>query len=241
MFVRKNFLFEADAGGSGSAGGDGGDKGGTGNGTPAAPATKTNEVDLKTLSGDQLAQVLENKELWNLPRVKELREKAAQADKLIKAQSDAEEKTLTEQKKFEELAIKKGDELTKAQQQVQKLTIDNALTAALYKENVVDVDGALKLANRDKITITEDGSISGVEDTVNALKTDKSYLFNAGTGKPNNVGSPTNPNNANDQNGGNAKFKRSQITPSFYQANAKAINEAYAAGLVEDDGPAPAQ
>ncbi len=242
MLVRKQFLLQADGGAGGSAGGEG-DKGGEGTTTSTTSTQSTttgDKVDLTKLSGDQLATIMEGQEFWNLPRMKSLREKAAQADKLIKDQSAAEEKALADQKKFEELANKRGTDLTEAQKQIQNMKIDQALTNALVKENVVDLDGGLKLADRSKVKIAEDGTISGVEDALNALKTDKGYLFKAGSSTTTSIGTATNANNGGGDTG-SAKFKRSQITPAFYAENAKEINQAYAAGLVEDDGPAPQQ
>jgi hypothetical protein len=77
--------------------GDGGGSGGDGGGS-------NSNIDLKTLSGDQLQQVLENPNLWNLPRVKELRDQAAEAKKLKDAQDAAEQKRLEDNKEFETLA-----------------------------------------------------------------------------------------------------------------------------------------
>jgi hypothetical protein len=245
VLVRRHFLMEANNdGGGGSAGGDGNDKGGAAATTtdtkPAQSNTTGSDIDLSTLSGDQLAKVLENKELWNLPRIKELRDGAAEAKKLKDAQAAAEEESLKNQKKFEELATKRGDEVTTLKKQLETRDINQALTLALVKENAVDVDGALKLADRSKLSIDENGVVSGVEEALTALKTEKAYLFTTGDTKPTSVGSATNPNNGGGPSGP-AKFKSSQITPEFFKANEAEINTAYSLGLIEDDGPPPQQ
>lgn len=200
--------------------------------TPAA-----NEPDLSKLSADQLTKVLENPELWNLPRIKELREAQTNLKKLQDQQSKDADKKLEEDKKFEELATKKQQENEALQEQLKTQTINQALTNKLVAESVVDLDGALKLVDRAKVSVDDNGNVQGIDEALTALKTDKSYLFKPGSTTPS-VGTPTNPGNGNQPPTGPAKYKRSQITPEFYKANADEINKAAAAGLIEDDGPA---
>lgn len=205
-----------------------------------AQATATSDVDLAKLPADQLTKVLENPELFKLPRIQELMNDSKEYKKLAKSQQEAEDKQLKEQQKWEELASKKTKEADELRGQFKTLTINQALTTKLVAAGVVDLDGALKLADRSKIEVGEDGQVKGVDEAFEALKSDKAYLFNADS-KPATVGSPTNPNNGGDKPSGPSKFKRSQITPAFYAANKADIDAAALAGLIEDDGPAPAQ
>ena len=118
------------------------------------------------------------------------------------------------------------------------MSTNQALTTLLVKENVIDLDGALKLIDRGKITVKDDGTVEGAEDAISALKTDKAYLFTTQSGNRSGVGTPSNQGNQG-QSQGPAKFKRSQLMgpdgTKFYQEHKAEIDAAYAAGLVEDD------
>ena len=201
----------------------------------AASSAGTQEIDLASLPPEQLEKVLENKALWDLPRIKTLREKAANADKLTADQQAAEQKALEEQGKFKELAEKRAAELESTQKQVQKMTVDNALTLKLAPLGVVDLSAALQLIGRDQIKVSETGEISGIDEAIESLKKDKAYLFNGSSSGTQNVGSASNTGNGN---GGQTvtKFKRSQLQDkAFYDANRDAILAAHKAGQIEDD------
>lgn len=198
--------------------------------TPAAPST----VDLAKLEGAELEKVLENPNLWHLPRIKELRDAKAAHDKLLKEQAQAEEKTLEEQNKHKELAEKRATDLAAANAKIQEMTVNQQLMTKLTPLGVVDLDGALKLIDRSKIAVDDSGNVTGVDEAIEALKTDKAYLFNANGGTQPKLGAPS--NGQTPPNGAPMKFKRSQLQdPAFYKANEKEIEAAYKAGLIEDD------
>jgi len=204
---------------------------------PATPPTPpTGEVDLKTLSAEQLQQVLENPNLWNLPRVKELRDQAAEAKTLKDAATAAENKRLEDNKEFETLAESRKTDLETAQGQIKTMRIDQALTNKLVPEGIVDLDAALKLVDRSKLTIDDNGVVSGIDEVLASLKTDKAYLFNnTGTPPDPSLGTPSNPTGGTPPTGP-AKFKRSQLRDAkFYTENRDEIIKAQAAGLIEDD------
>lgn len=212
----------------------------TGGGTPpTAPTTPpADNFDPSKLTPEQLTKVLENENLWKTPRLSELLNHSKEL-KTLKTQAEQQtEAQLAEQKKFEELATKRGDDLTKATQTITQLRQDQALANELVKAGVVDLDAALKLADREKLAIDEaTGKVTGVETVITALKADKTYLFN-GNGTNVEIGSPTNGGNggANPPGGTQFKFKRSQLKDStFYNANRDAILEASKAGLIEND------
>lgn len=203
---------------------------------PTPPAAPEGQIDLKTLSADQLQQVLENPNLWNLPRVKELRDQAAEAKTLKDAATAAENKRLEDNKEFETLAESRKTELETAQGQIKTMRIDQALTNKLVPEGVVDLEAALKLVDRSKITIDDNGVVSGIDDVLASLKTEKTYLFNnTGTPPDPSLGTPSNPTGGTPPTGP-AKFKRSQLRdPKFYTEHRDEIIKAQAAGLIEDD------
>lgn len=220
------------------AGGGNPDPNGGGNPNPnpnPAPAAG-GDLDLSTLPPDQLQKVLENPNLWKLPRVQELVKSSQDLKKLQDEQKTAEEKRLEEQNEHKTLAEQRKGELETANATIQTMRIDQALTTKLVPEGVVDIEAALKLADRSKIEVGDDGSVKGIDDVINSLKTDKAYLFGKGGGPT--LGGPTNPGN---QPSGPAKFKRSQLQDNaFYQEHRKEILEAQKAGLIEDDLTAPA-
>lgn len=220
-----------DAGGTPPAAGDQGTQ------TPPAGDSAPSAVDLTKLSADDLTKVLENPNFFNIPRVKELREKAAQADKLLADQQKAVEDKLKEEKKWEELSTQKENENQTLKQQIQEMSVNQALMGKLAGENVVDLDGALKLIDRSKISVDSNGTVTGVDDAISSLKTDKAYLFSEGT-QPK-VGGPSNPGGGQEPSGP-MKFKRSQLTQAFINANKDAVMAAMNAGQIEDDGPPPA-
>jgi len=209
--------------------GDGGGSGGDGGGS-------NGNVDLKSLSAEQLQQVLENPNLWNLPRVKELRDQAAEAKKLKDDAAAAEQKRLEDNKEFETLAETRKADLDKANDTIKNMRIDQALTNKLVPGGVVDLEAALKLIDRSKVQIDDNGNVSGIDEVIESLKTDKAYLFNksGGSNDPN-LGTPSN-NNGGDGGGAPSKFKRSQLKdPKFYADNRDEIIKAMRAGLIEDD------
>lgn len=207
-------------------------------GTPPAPAAPVDNFDPTKLTQDQLNKVLENQELWKNPRLAGLLESDKQLKQLQKDKETQTEQQLTEQKKFQELAEKRATDLATATETIQKMQVDQALTNKLVKENVVDLDGALKLIDRTKIQVDDNGTVTGVDEALTSLKTDKAYLFNASGTPPAQpvVGNPSNPS-APASGSGNFKFKESQLTTAFYNAHKAEVDEAGRLGLIEPDGP----
>lgn len=224
------------------------DDGGAGGSNPPTPPAPTPPADPgkggdafnpEALTSDQINQILEkNPHIWKADRIAELREKSKKYDDAQAAATAAENKALEEQGKFKELADKQASENEKLRGQLKESSINAALTTKLAPLGVVDLEGALKLIDRSKVEVKDDGTIDGIDAAVEALKTDKAYLF---TGTPGGtapkVGSPTNPGNGSGT--GTPKFKASQLRgpegAKFYQENRKEILEAQAAGLIEQD------
>lgn len=194
--------------------------------------------DPKTASPEQLAAVLDNPNFWQLNRVKELQNQAAEGQKLKKQQEKATEDQLKEQKKWEELAAKRGEDLEKANKTIQELTVNQELSNKLTPLGVVDISAALKLIDRTKIEVGEDGNVKGIDEAIEALKTGSPYLFNGSQSGGGTVGNPTNPANGGGS-GDKPTFKASQLRgpegAKFYQEHRKEILEAQAAGRIEQD------
>lgn len=91
------------------------------------------------------------------------------------------------------------------------MRIDQALTNKLVPGGVVDAEAALKLIDRSKVQIDDNGNVSGIDEIIESLKTDKAYLFNKSGGS-------NDPNLGTHRiimvatwSGAPSKFKRSQL------------------------------
>lgn len=214
-------------------------KGGTTPPTTTPPATTEKPGSGKTfdpseLSDDQLAKVLEDKRFWQHSRVKQLQDRAKLADTLEKEKQEAEDAKLKEQGKLQELLDKKTQELDSLKTQMTSQKVDMAIQAEAMKTGVVDVEAALKLIDKSKVTISDDGQVSGVADAVKSLIEAKPYL--AGKGTTTTVGQGSNP--GGDGNSVPKKFKASQLKDvKFFRENEADIMKAMKLGLIEDDIP----
>lgn len=222
--------------GNGAGQGDGNNNGGQGGGDGKQNQNGGQGAGSQNQGGQDSFDVdkaLENKDLWAHPRLKELTAAQAELKKLKDQQAKADDDKLKEQNQFKELSEKKDGELAAANETIKNMRIDQALTTKLVGEKVVDLDGALKLVDRSKLSIDDAGNVSGVDDALAALKTDKAYLFNnSGSGG---VGAPSNPGNGG-QPSGPMRFKQSQLSdPTFYKENRDEIIKAAKAGLIEMD------
>lgn len=197
------------------------------NATPVTPDGKDAKGGENTFD----ERVFEDPRLWTHPRFKALNERAKKADALEKAQAEAEEKRLEDAKKYEELATKRAQERDEIKSKYTSQLQDNRIITEANKIGVVDIDTVLRLVDRNSITINDDGSVSGVEQAIQSLLTDKPFL--KGTGKAAPIGSPSTP--GADANSEIKTFKLSQLTPEFYRAHEKEIDAAQLAGKIEDD------
>lgn len=177
------------------------------------------------LTDEQLAAA------FNHPRFKSLNERAKKADELERQQQEAERKAAEKQGKFKDLYKSAEERATKAEAALKQTRIENAATLAAAKLGVIDPAAAIKLMDQSSITVSDDGTISGVEDAVKALQQSSPYLFK--TPAQGSVGDGnTNPGNgANNQA---SEFTYSQIQDlEFYKKNQAAIDKAVAEGRID--------
>lgn len=175
------------------------------------------------LTDEQLAAAFQH------PRFKSLNERAKKADELEQQAKDAAEAAAKEQGKFEDLYKTANERATTLEGQLKQTRIENAVTLEAAKLGVVDPVAAVKLLDQSNISVSDDGTISGVAEAVKALQTSSPYLFK--TPAQGSVGSGTNP-----ANGGNtqSEFSYSQIQDlAFYKANQAAIDKAVAEGRID--------
>lgn len=197
---------------------------------PENGSSQTPVIDLKNLTAEQLAQVYENPNLYNHPRFKDLSIAKKERDDLLQKQKDLEDKTLAEQNKFKELAEKRETEVKELKSNLTNQRIDTAIERTAIKAGISDSEAALKLISRGTITVTDTGEITGVEDAVKQLVTDKPYL--TGSSAPT-LGSPSNPDGSQTQL---KRFKLSQTqNAEFFKKNEADILASMKAGLVEND------
>jgi len=207
-----------------------------GNGDGADPTKTDNTVKPdaeKPKDGEKAfdESVFDDPRLWTHPRFKSLNDRAKKADKLEKEKSEAEEKALADNKKFEELATKRAEERDDIKSKYTQSLQDNRIITEATKIGVVDIEAVLKLVDRSNIAIDDNGTITGAIEAVQALVAAKPFL----KGKTNvTIGSPTNP--GADSDNAPKSFKLSQLQdPVFYKEHEADIAKAYAAGKIEDD------
>ena len=187
-----------------------------------------------TKSGEKAfdESVFDDPRLWTHPRFKSLNERAKKAEMLEKAQAEAEEKRLADAKKFEELATKRAQERDEIQSKYTSQLQNNRIITEASKIGVVDIDTVLQLVDRAAITVNDDGSVSGVEQALQALLAAKPFLKGKSNQAP--IGSPSSP--SDDANSDVKTFKLSQLqNPTFYREHEKEIEKAMLAGKIEDD------
>ena len=210
------------------------DNKGTGAGADPSKTVITVKPDADDPKGGEKAfdeKVFDDPRLWQHPRFKSLNERAKKASVLEKAQKVAEEKSLADNKKFEELATKRETERDAVQSKYTSSIQDNRIITEASKVGVVDIEAVLKLVDRANIAIDDNGNVTGAVEAVQALLTAKPFLKGKAATT---IGSATNPGADSDTIV--KKFKLSQLNdPVFYKANEKEIAEAYKAGLIEDD------
>jgi hypothetical protein len=176
------------------------------------------------LTDEQLAAA------FNHPRFKSLNERAKKADELEQAAAKAAEEAAKEQGKFEDLYKTANERAEKAEAAVKQVRIENAVTVEAAKLGVIDPAAAIKLMDQSGISVSDDGTISGVAEAVKALQTSSPYLFK--TPAQGSVGG----GDTNPAGGGNtaSEFTYSQIQDlAFYKANQAAVDKAVAEGRID--------
>jgi len=186
--------------------------------------------DSKSLSDEDFAKIFDDARLWNHPRFKQLNDDAKVGRTASKKLEDLETAKLEENKQYKELAEKQKAKFEAAEKRIQIMNIAQTLGAK-------DLEVITKLVDQDKITVAEDGTITGVEEQVKSLLESKPYLKGEASGNDTTVGSGTSP--GENDTSGKKKFTHSQIQePKFYQEHEAEILEAMKNNQIENDLPA---
>lgn len=199
---------------------------------PTAPAAtpavgeNTSTFDISKLDKTAWEQIYQS------DRFKELIEVKNEYKQLKAEKAEREKKELEQKGEYEKLAQLAQKERDEARTEAQKLRLDTAIERAAIRAGAVDPDAVLALINRGTIKLDEAGNPTGIQEAIQALQTEKAYLF--GKGSSVTLGSPTNPNNANS----GKQFKLSQMSnAAFYRENEQEILLAHKEGRIIDDLP----
>lgn len=194
--------------------------------------TDNGGFDPSKLSDEDLAKLFDDQRLYKHERFKQLNERAKKAKEYEENQTKLEEERLKKEKKFEELSTKKEEEANQWRNKYQNSVVDNKILAEAGKKGVIDLDAALKLIDRNAIKLEEDGTVTGVEEALNALAEARPYLLTIPKQKMG--GNGTNPKDT----AGGKRYKMSEIqNPKFYQDNQADIQLAMQEGRIDDDRP----
>jgi hypothetical protein len=154
---------------------------------------KTNDADKNNGGGDKMIPKTRFDEVNDKLKVLE-------SEKLEREKKDkeADDKKLADDKKFEELATKRGEELEKANDTVRSIRIQSAVERIAAKQGAVDTEAVYALIDKSKIKVDKDGTVEvdSVEEAVKSLLEAKPFLKGSG-GSPANIGGGANPDQAN--------------------------------------------
>lgn len=161
--------------------------------------------------------------------------KKARADLAERKKADDERaaKELEDQGKHKELAEKAIAERDDYKGRYEQTAKRNAFLTAAAAAGVKLVDDAWKLADHSKLSLDDDGNVTGAEEVVKALVESRPFLVGEAV-KPN-VGAPSSP--AGDVNTGEKPtYKRSQLRDTdFFEKNRADIMKAAKEGRIIDD------
>lgn len=213
-------------------GNDNGNQNGAGNAAGAGNDNNQNNANSDNQNGGQSNGVqLTNEQLeaaFQHPRFKELSQAAQELKTLKQQQSDAEAERLKKQGEFEKLAEQHKKEAEDAKAQVKTMQINNALFVAASKLGAQDAAVVAKLVDQDKLTIDDNGNVSGAEEALKALQQTSPYLFTKGASTQ--VGG----GDSNGAGGNDSEFTFSQFKDaSFYKENQAAMDKAMKDGRVD--------
>jgi hypothetical protein len=198
---------------------------------PKKPVTPPAESNDGQLSDEAFQKVFDDPRLWTHPRFKELNQRAGKAAEYEKQQKEQEEKTLQEQGKLKELADLREKERNEALEKLNNVLLEQKIQIAAQKAGAVDLEAVVKLIDRAGITIDKDGGITGIDEAVKKLLSEKKYLA---TGNSTVIGNGTNPGDPGTPAA--KRFKLSQLQDTvFYKEHEAEIALAYKAGTIEND------
>ena len=149
--------------------------------TPATEPELASEGQQRTFSQEEMnrIQAQTRKEVRNqFADYGQLKERAAKADELEQAQ-------LSEAEKLEARALEAERKAASAAEQVSTAMIASDVKVRASQLGIIDPDAALLLVDRTNVKYSEDSGVTGVEDALTQLLTDKPYLKGTPNRAPN--------------------------------------------------------
>jgi len=211
-------------------------------GKQSADSEKDKDKTTDTSQDDGKQEPTLTDEQWGVAfkhsRFKSLGERASKAEKELakltkKAEEDSENK-LKDDKKWQELAEKKGKEVEALNARVTLASKTRSIIEEAIKLGIKDTDAAVKLIELKDIQLDEDGKPTNATEVVKALATAKPYLI---TGEPaKDIGANINPDTTDGQK---KVWKASELRvkmrdAAWYKKHKKDIDKAYAEGRVDN-------
>lgn len=155
---------------------------------PTPPPTPDPPAPEKSFSQDDVNRLIaaeKRRLLAEQPDLTELRTKAAKLDELEAANKTELEKA---QGKVVEAERKAAESADRAKRALLKAAVVNAA----HKANAIDPDAVFALIDQSKMTVSDDGTVDGIDDALKALLAEKTFL----------VGKPTTPPVGGNADGG---------------------------------------
>ena len=149
--------------------------------TPATEPELASEGQQRTFSQEEMnrIQAQTRKEVRNqFSDYGQLKERAAKADELEQAQ-------LSEAEKLEARALEAERKAATAAEQISTAMIASDVKVRAAQLGIIDPDAALLLVDRQNVRYSEDSGVTGVEEALTQLLTDKPYLKGAPNRAPN--------------------------------------------------------
>ena len=197
--------------------------------TAKVKETENKHFNSSELSDEDFDKVFKDERLFKHPRFKDLNEKAKKADLFEKQIADDKEAKLVADGKVTELLELEKQKVIDLNNKIKGQSLDTAIKSSATKLGAKNPETILKLVDRSKVVLNEDGTAVGVDEAIKLVQTSDSYLF--GDPQPD-LGDGANPAN----NNAKPKFKLSEIQdPVFYQKNTEEIDKAVVNNEVEND------
>lgn len=190
------------------------------------------QFDPSKLSDEQLSKVLEDQRLWNTPRIKELRDQAKKGKDYETAQAQKAQEEAVKKGEFDKVLGDKDATIKTLTEQINNNRIDASLGEVLRKAGVLNIAAGLKLIDRTKLAIAENGQVEGIDEAIKTFSTQYPELIKANSSAPD-LGGGTNPGSDGRVPG---TFKMSEIADTkFYQEHEAEIMQALRTGKIIDD------
>lgn len=148
------------------------------------------DFDPSKLSDEQINKVLEDQRLWKTDRLSQLREQAKKGKDYESEKAKLAEAEAIKKGEFDKVLAERDAKIQELSDKLTTGQLDNVIREALAKEGVTNANAGLKLIDRSKLKMSEDGQLEGLEEAMKSFATQYPELLKTNTAS---VGNPTNP------------------------------------------------